>query len=121
MPNSNYYTRLCTTLHDLRVISGSKASDEALEQTAKQINSIMEYVDPRVAPKMISNGFRHAVMAAEPTELTNNIPEHANLGKEWNERARGLGATLHNPLGISAEENILCHSNDRYQRVSYDG
>ena len=64
---------------------------------------------------MISNGFRHAVMAAEPTELTNNIPEHANLGKEWNERARGLGATLHNPLGISAEENILCHSNDRYR------
>ena len=47
LPNSDYYTRLCTTHHDLRVISGSLASDEALEQTAHLINSIMDYVDPR--------------------------------------------------------------------------
>ena len=46
-PNSHYYTRLCTTHHDLKVISGRFASDEALEQTASLINSIMEYVDPR--------------------------------------------------------------------------
>ena len=47
MPNSDYYTRLCTTRHDLQVISGSVASDEALEQTAILIDSIMDYVDPR--------------------------------------------------------------------------
>ena len=47
MPNSDYYTRLCTTRHDLKVISGSVASDEALEQTAALIDSIMDYVDPR--------------------------------------------------------------------------
>ena len=61
---------MCTTHHGLRVISGSKASDEALEQTAHLINLIMDYVDPRVAPKMTSNGFRHTVMAPYPTELT---------------------------------------------------
>ena len=47
LPNSDYYTRLCTTRHDLKVISGSIASNEALEQTASLINSIMDYVDPR--------------------------------------------------------------------------
>ena len=47
LPNSDYYTRLCTTRHDLKVISGSIASDEALEQTASLLNSIMDYVDPR--------------------------------------------------------------------------
>ena len=47
LPNSDYYTRLCTTRHDLKVISGSIASNEALEQTASLLNSIMDYVDPR--------------------------------------------------------------------------
>ena len=108
---------MCTTHHGLRVISGSMASDEALEQTAHLINSIMDYVDPMVAPKMTSNGFRHAVMAPYPTELTTDIPEHAWLGDSWNERARGLGATMSLPVGSSAEENILCHNNDRSDHI----
>ena len=54
-------------------------------------------------------------MAAYPAELTTHIPEHAWLGAAWNERARGLGATVALPVGSSAEENALCHSNDRYR------
>ena len=74
---------------------------------------VMDYVDPRVARMMTSRGFRHAVMAAYPRELTTHIPEHAFLGAWWNERARGLGGTVALPVGSSAEENALCHSNDR--------
>jgi len=114
LPNSGYYTRLCTTHTGLRVVSGSLASDEALEKTAFIIDKVMAMVDPRVAPEMNSNGFRHAVMAAYPTEVTTDIPEHAHLGEWWDERARGLGATLHIPVGSSAEENVLCHPDDRY-------
>ena len=74
LPNSHYYSRLCTTQHDLRIISGRRASDAALERTAYLINSVMAYVDPRVARSMTARGFRHAVMAAYPTELTTHIP-----------------------------------------------
>merc|ERR1712130_472203 len=50
-----------------------------------------------------------------PTTTT-HLPEHAFLDPGyWNERARGLGATVAVPLGSSAEENALCDSNDRYR------
>ena len=50
-----------------------------------------------------------------PAELTTHLPEHAFLDPGYNERARGLGATVAVPLGSSAEENALCDSNDRYR------
>ena len=31
----------------------------------------------------------------------------------WDERARGLGATTFIPVGSSAEENAMCHDDDR--------
>lgn len=115
LPSHDYYTQLCTSHSGLRIISGSKASETALEKTAFIIDKVMANVDPRVAPEMNRNGFRHAVMAAYPAELTTDIPEHAHLGEWWDERARGLGATLHIPVGSSAEENVLCHPDDRYR------
>ena len=69
------------------------ASDAALERTAFLISHVTEAVDPRVLASMNSHGFRHAVMAAYPLELTTHIPEHAWLSPAsyWDERARGLG------------------------------
>ena len=71
---------------------------------------------------MTNNGFRHAVMAPYPMEVTTDIPEHAFLANDantdWDERARGLGATMNIPVGSSAEENILCHTNDRLDHLS---
>jgi len=115
LPNAHYYTRLCTTNNNLKIISANRASNAALERTAYLIDNVMAKVDPRVAQSMNARGFRHAVMAAYPSELTTHIPEHAWLGAYWNERARGLGATVALPVGSSAEENALCHANDRYR------
>jgi len=115
LPNSYYYSQLCTTHNNLKVISANRASGAALERTAFLIGNVMANVDPRVAQSMNARGFRHAVMGAYPSELTTHIPEHAWLGAYWNERARGLGATVATPVGSSAEENALCHSNDRYR------
>ena len=57
-------------------------------------------------------------MGNYPSELTTHIPEHAFLDPaHWNERARGLGATVAVPVGSSAEENAMCYSNDRYKRI----
>ena len=53
-------------------------------------------------------------MGSYPSELTTDIPEHSFLDPSfWDERARGLGATLAVPVGSSAEENVMCHRNDR--------
>ena len=116
LPNSHYYTRLCTTKRGLRVISGPKASARALERTAQILDRVTAMLDPRVTASMTARGFRHAVMAAYPRELTTHLPEHAFLDPGyWNERSRGLGATAHVRLGSSAEENVLCYTNDRYR------
>ena len=116
LPNSHYYTRLCTTKRGLRVVSGPRASARALERTAQLLDRVTAMVDPRVTASMTTRGFRHAVMAAYPGELTTHLPEHAFLDPGyWNERARGLGATLQVPLGSSAEENVLCYPSDRYR------
>jgi len=115
LPNAHFYTRLCTTNNNLKIVSSSRPTNAALERTAFLIGNVMANVDQRVAQSMNARGFRHAVMAAYPAEVTTHIPEHAWLGAYWNERARGLGATVATPVGSSAEENALCHSNDRYR------
>jgi len=116
LPNSHYYTRLCNTYKGLRVVSGRYASDRAIQKSAELLDRVTDLVDPRVMAAMTRNGFRHAVMGTYPSERTTNIPEHAFLEPVyWNERARGLGATMAVPVGSGAEENVLCHSNDRYK------
>ena len=32
---------------------------------------------------------------------------------DWDERARGLGGTLHIPVSSAGEENVMCHDDDR--------
>ena len=46
-------------------------------------------------------------------EGVRSIPEHSWLPSWWDQRARGLGGTLTNPISTGAEENLLCWSNDR--------
>ena len=82
----------------------------------------MANVNPSVARSMNARGFRQAVMGNYPSELTTYIPEHAFLDPGyWNERARGLGATVAVPVGSSAEENAMCYSNDRFVTISTYG
>jgi len=115
MPNSHYYTRLCVTSKGLRIITGRKASDAALERTAFLFDKVTAEVDRRVTDKMTQMNFRHAVMATYPTELTLDLPEYRKMPPSWNEIYRGMGATPDNLLGLSTEEDAMCHSNDRYK------
>merc|ERR1719228_1857213 len=95
-------------------MSGSLANDAAIERTAFLIDKVTAKVTPAVIASMNYYGFRHAVMAAYPYEVTTNIPEHSFLDHYWDERARGLGATIGVPTGSNAEENAMCYSDDRY-------
>jgi len=115
MPNSDYYTRLCTTGRGLRIVSAGLASNESLERTAFILDKVTEGVTDEVMTSLNAWDFRHAVMASYPAELTTDIPEHSFLDSDfWDERARGLGATTWVPVGSSAEENLLCEPEDRY-------
>jgi len=116
LPNSHYYRQLCTTSSGLRVVSHGLASSAALQRTALLLSKVTATVEASVTRAMTARGFRHALMAAYPRELTTHLPEHSFLDPAfWNERARGLGATLAVPLGSSAEENVLCDGADRYR------
>lgn len=55
---------------------------------------------------------RAGIMAQ--SEGTTSIPEHSFLPAWWNQRARGLGATIGIPISTGGEENLLCLSGDRY-------
>nr|KAG5696493.1 hypothetical protein BaRGS_016532 [Batillaria attramentaria] len=47
-------------------------------------------------------------------EVTKDIPEFHNIDDYMNNRTRGLGAMVSNPVSTGAEENILCESQDRW-------
>ena len=73
------------------------------------------------------------IMAEYPIEKTTDVPEHSFLkvsyhmhlqsqfyaayimqfqddpDTDWDERARGLGGTLHIPVSSGAEENVMCY------------
>ncbi len=53
---------------------------------------------------------RFALMGVN--EVTTHIPEHTSLGSWWNDRARGLGATVDRPVSTAGEENALCYRSD---------
>lgn len=110
----SFYKKYVEAAGGIPVISSDLVSDEALLVAAMTINRMLAH-RPDAARHMADIKFRYAVMAAYPKEKTTDIPEHSWLPKDyWDERARGLGATCFARAGSGAEENILCHSNDRY-------
>jgi hypothetical protein len=101
------------------VVASARVSDRALAG-ARQIVIQMLRKRPDARARIARARVRVAVMA--PDEQTLDVPEHADLagtptdtpGVDWNERARGLGATLARPATSCGEENLLCLPCDRY-------
>jgi hypothetical protein len=101
----------------LAILGSDKVSDAALQEAAEIVNAMLGTRDD-IRRALIRNRARVAVMA--PTELTTDIPEHADLTPKtyWDKRARGLGATMARPASSCAEENLLNLPGDRYARES---
>lgn len=82
-------------------------SDDALKRACYTVRFL--FADHSGIRAMVYKlGGRFAIMSA--TEVTLDIPEHSRMGEYWNHRARGLGATLYNPITTGAEENVLCYA-----------
>ena len=99
------------------IVASSKPAPRAL-CVARDVISHMFASRPELVGRLVEKKIRLAIMGK--TELTTDIPEHSDLTPKayWDERARGLGATLARPAVSAAEENVLCDTGDRYRGES---
>lgn len=95
------------------IFGSAKVSDLALREAAWIVRHVIAQRDD-ILQAMAANKVRLVVMAWD--EYTTDVPEHSQLQPKifWDRRARGLGATLHNPVVSCAEENLLGYPNDPY-------
>ena len=95
------------------IVGSARVSDHALREAAWIVRNV---VGPRndLLQAMAANKVRLVVMAWD--EYTTDVPEHSRMEPKvfWDRRARGLGATLRNPVVSCAEENLLCYPRDPY-------
>jgi hypothetical protein len=92
------------------IVSSEKVDDLALIK-AKSIVSYMVKMIPDAKAKMILNKLRIGIIGE--TEKPTQMPEYRDLytafpGTDWDNRARGYGATIDRPLTSNCEENMLC-------------
>lgn len=97
------------------ILSSARPDDRALCE-ARRIAGELFAERPALVARLVEQKIRLAIMAT--TEVTTDIPEHADLMPKdyWDERARGLGATITRPAVSAAEENLQClpYPADRY-------
>jgi len=105
------------SVEGLPVVSSAKVPDQALQVAADIVNHMLQK-RPDIREELVKANIRVVVMAK--TELTTDIPEHSDLKpkRTWDERARGLGATLARPASSCAEENLLGYATDPYRGES---
>jgi cyclophilin family peptidyl-prolyl cis-trans isomerase len=101
------------TVAGFPIVGSAKVSDHALREAAWIVRNVVGERDD-ILQAMAASKVRLVVMAWD--EYTTDVPEHSQLRSKvfWDRRARGLGATLHNPVVSCAEENLLCYPHDPY-------
>jgi hypothetical protein len=97
------------------IASSSRTSDQAVLETAKWVCLMLNLSGSQYMQSMINYNGKMTIMARYPLEKTTNVPEHSWLtpAEFWDERSRGLGASIEVPTASCAEENILCDADDR--------
>lgn len=107
---SPFYKKYCS-LYGVPIVSSNSVDDAALKRAwslaSKMVGSNHNYLST-----LTKAGIVIAIIGKN--EKTTDIPEYSDLGDEWNNRARGLGATDERPAVSGAEENILCLARDPY-------
>lgn len=95
----------------LPVVGSAKVSDAAMLEAAYIARMMLRDV-PDVVEALVKARVRLTVMAT--TEMTTDVPEHRDLEKTFDRRARGVGATPTRPSSSCAEENLLKCPGDPY-------
>nr|XP_006819343.1 PREDICTED: uncharacterized protein LOC102810139 [Saccoglossus kowalevskii] len=107
---SSFYQKY-THAYNIPILSSSRVPDAALTRACYVVKFLM--ADRRdLRQQMYDKYGRVGIMSQN--EVTQSIPEHSHLPAYYNQRARGLGGTLHIPISTGAEENVLCYQGDPY-------
>lgn len=95
------------------ILGSAKVHDEALLEAAHVVRAMLAR-RPELLGHLGQQRVRLVVMAT--TEMTTDVPEHADLTPraDWDRRARGLGPTHARPAVSCAEENLLEIAGDPY-------
>jgi len=100
--------------YGIPIISSGLAQDAALRRACYVV--VFLFADRLDIRTWFYRRYGRAGVIASREGVT-SIPEHSWLGSWWNQRARGLGATITHPISTCGEENILCYPRgDRYPR-----
>lgn len=107
-------------IEGIPIISSQEIRDEAFYKAAPIISNMLS-PRPDVRDAMVR--LKSYVIIIGARQQLTDIPEYRDLyrdfpGVDWNERARGLGATPGQPVTSVGEENLLRLSGDRYQGES---
>src|SRR5690606_20872175 len=109
-----FYERECVVL-GIPVLGSGLVRDEAFVAAARLVAGMLEYRSD-LAEHIVRFGGRISLVAE--SENTTDVPEFAYLAEDpdidWNERARGFGATLAEPVMLAAEEDVLCLPSNRW-------
>lgn len=107
-----FYTQ-CIVWEGLPFVASASVDPRAMQEAVWLARRMLRS-RPEIARALAGNKVRVAIM--DSTEVTTDIPEHADLAPKgyWDKRARGLGATPHRPAVSGAEENLLCFPGDPY-------
>ncbi|XP_077989428.1 uncharacterized protein LOC144443759 [Glandiceps talaboti] len=108
---STFYQKY-THAYNIPILSSYRVPDNALKRACYVVRFMMADRND-LRQQMYDKYGRVGIMAQ--SEVTLHIPEHAHLPAYFNQRARGLGGTLHIPISTGAEENVLCYTNDAYR------
>ncbi|KAJ3399335.1 hypothetical protein HDV05_001853, partial [Chytridiales sp. JEL 0842] len=114
--NTNFYKKYLPGPGGLPIVGSDKVRDEALYRAQALLFNLASTMNPQIFTFMSGTPNIRAALMAE-SELTTDIPEHSDLTPKeyWDQRARGLGATLARPAVSGGEENLLCTPSDRYR------
>ncbi len=110
-----FYTQGCS-IDGFWVVANDVVEPLAIVKAADTVAHIFA-TDDRLAPTLAATGIRLGIIGR--SQRTTEMPEYRDLYEvfpetDWDNRARGLGATIERPLVSAGEENILCLPNDRY-------
>lgn len=110
-----FYAQGCD-LDGFWVVAAEVVDPAAIESAAAMVDAFFEH-DPALAQFLRSTEVRLGIIGAN--QRTTEMPEWRDLydvfpGVDWDNRARGLGATDERPLVGVGEENVRCLAGDRY-------
>ncbi len=110
-----FYTKGCR-VDGFWVVANEVVAHAAVLLAGDTVAAIFA-TDPDLADAIASFGIRLGVIGAD--QRLTEMPEYRDLYEvfpdtDWDNRARGLGATAERPLVSVGEENLLCLPSDRY-------